>query len=188
MSNIWLTSDLHIGHNNIIKYCNRPFKDIAEMTEMLITNHNAVVAADDLVIDLGDFSLDERRVAPTLKRMNGKRILVVGNHDQCHPVHRGAEAAKKRYLEAGFQEVVVSMDMEIGGEKVHIHHMPYNADEIHGNKWEKWRPVDDGRWLCHGHTHGLWKEKGRMIDVGVDARNYAPIHIEDIAKIIKGAQ
>lgn len=37
----------------------------------------------------------------------------------------------------------------------------------------------------HGHTHGIWKQKGRMIDVGVDARGYAPMHADEISTIIR---
>ncbi len=184
--NILFSSDLHIGHANIIRYCSRPFKDVDEMTEVLVANHNALVGAEDLVIDVGDFSMQPRHVQPTLLRMNGKRILVSGNHDQCHPVNKGWEKSREKYLSWGFSEVVVSMNMEIAGEDVIITHMPYEPDPRHPGKYAKFCPEDKGGWLIHGQEPGKWKEKGKMIDVGVDARDYRPIHIDEIARIING--
>ncbi len=58
MSNIWFTSDTHFGHANIIRFCDRPFKDIQEMNERLIANWNAVVRPGDSVYHMGDFSTD----------------------------------------------------------------------------------------------------------------------------------
>ena len=46
--NIWVTSDLHFGHKNIIKYENRPFKDIEEMDKAIIELWNKTVKKDDL--------------------------------------------------------------------------------------------------------------------------------------------
>ena len=53
---IWFTADSHISHRNIIKYCKRPFSDVEEMNETLISNWNKVVGKDDFVFHLGDFS------------------------------------------------------------------------------------------------------------------------------------
>ena len=53
--NIWFTSDLHLGHGNIIKYCNRPFKDIEHMNRALIDNWNSRVKLNDVVFHVGDF-------------------------------------------------------------------------------------------------------------------------------------
>ena len=56
-SKIFLIGDLHFGHRNIIKYCNRPFKDVEDMTEKLIKNWNSVVGKNDIVYVDGDFAL-----------------------------------------------------------------------------------------------------------------------------------
>ena len=58
---IWFTSDTHFDHKNIIKYCNRPFKDIDEMNAELERRWNAVVAPGDRVFHLGDFAFTARR-------------------------------------------------------------------------------------------------------------------------------
>lgn len=79
---IYFTSDLHLNHFNIIKYCNRPFENVKEMNEALIDNWNSIVTDEDTVYVLGDFILGPADEVPTLlKRLNGTIILVRGNHD-----------------------------------------------------------------------------------------------------------
>ena len=78
-SKVWVTSDTHFLHENIIKYCDRPFKDKEEMTEALITTWNEQVGDDDLVIHLGDVTFSKDY--DVLSLLNGKKILVLGNHD-----------------------------------------------------------------------------------------------------------
>lgn len=63
---IWFTSDTHFGHANIIKYCNRPYKDTEEMNADLIKRWNSTVGKDDLVWHLGDFSLGGIKVLKTV--------------------------------------------------------------------------------------------------------------------------
>ena len=79
---IFFTADTHWGHRNIIKYCQRPFADVDEMNETLITNWNNSVGKDDIVFHLGDFAMggsaDWSRL---LDRLNGRIYLILGNHD-----------------------------------------------------------------------------------------------------------
>src|SRR5271170_819424 len=81
---IFFTSDEHYGHTNIIKYTNRPYKDVETMNRDLIARHNSVVDPLDIVYHLGDFALTHPRYAhDILKKLNGaKHILVKGNHDK----------------------------------------------------------------------------------------------------------
>lgn len=53
---IWFTSDTHFGHNNIMKFCQRPWKTVEEMDNALIQNWNSVVGENDIVFHLGDFA------------------------------------------------------------------------------------------------------------------------------------
>jgi calcineurin-like phosphoesterase family protein len=154
------------------------------MTEELIARHNAVVRPDDTVIDVGDFSMDSRLVEPMLKRFHGKRTLVVGNHDRCHPCHSRAAKWTRQYLEWGFERVVQSLDMEVGGYVVRIEHMPYVQDERHGERYAEFRPKDDGRYLFCGHVHQLFKQRGREINVGVDVWQYRPVHVDELAALL----
>ena len=182
--NTWFTSDWHINHTNVIGYSNRPFHNAAHMLDELVERHNALVKPGDIVIDVGDFSLDSRVVETSLKRLHGKRTLVCGNHDRCHRCHRGSAGWVRKYLAFGFGEVHQKLDMDIGGVSVLIEHMPYMEDGRHGLKYAEYRPKNEGRWQLHGHVHELWKEKGRMINVGVDVRDYRPMPIDEVAAII----
>lgn len=81
-SNTWIISDTHFYHDNIIKYCDRPYANSQEMNEDLISKWNAVVGKDDIIWHLGDFCFGSRNhVREILLRLNGRVNLVMGNHD-----------------------------------------------------------------------------------------------------------
>ena len=65
---VWVTSDTHFNHANIIKYCNRPFSSVEEMNETIIANWNKVVSEDDMVYHLGDFALGDKSLIPDFIR------------------------------------------------------------------------------------------------------------------------
>ena len=66
----WFTADTHLGHQNIIKYCNRPFKTLDEMDTAIIRNWNERVDPDDTVLVLGDFCF---RNSPGGKQGEGRQ-------------------------------------------------------------------------------------------------------------------
>jgi len=76
---IWLISDTHFYHKNIIKYCGRPFIDVFDMNKKLIENWNNKVKKDDIVIHLGDFG--RKNIFDIRKQLNGTIFLIRGNHD-----------------------------------------------------------------------------------------------------------
>ena len=124
----WFTADLHLGHTNIIEYCDRPFSDAATMTDALVANWNAVVAETDTVWVLGDVAMG--RIEETLgeiHRFRGRKILVAGNHDRCWHGHgKRAEGWTERYLDAGFAEIVQgTTTIELAGTVVRMGHFPY---------------------------------------------------------------
>lgn len=172
---IWVTSDEHYLHNNIIKYCNRPFTDVSHMTEELIVCHNSVVRHDDEVWHLGDFSMSEKCISDILSRLNGSHILVAGNHDKCYAVHKKSEAAVKRYLEYGFKAVHMSYQMG----PFTLNHLPYIGDGKFEDRFPQYRPQGND-WLLHGHIHELWKVKDKMINVGVDVWDYTPVSYQQL--------
>lgn len=178
---IWFTSDQHFGHENIIKYCNRPFSSAEAMNVELMRRHNVVVGVRDLVYHLGDFSMHPRELH-RLKDLNGEHHLIAGNHDRCHPVHKGWEKAKKFYLDAGFKSVDFSEQHRLpNDEDVVLHHLPYTGDHHDSEeRYAEWRPIDMGLWLFHGHVHTTWKKRDRMINVGVDQWAYAPVSLDEI--------
>lgn len=78
----WFSADLHLGHANIINYCNRPFGSVDEMNEAIITRWNERVSPHDTAWLLGDVALGDRsKTLPLLARLNGRKYLVAGNHD-----------------------------------------------------------------------------------------------------------
>src|SRR3990172_2849797 len=79
---IFFTSDTHFYHQNIIKYCKRPFKYADEMNEVMIKNWNNTITDDDEVYHLGDFALCSPTGAENIvRRLKGKKYLIRGNHD-----------------------------------------------------------------------------------------------------------
>lgn len=80
----WFTADLHLGHASIIEHCDRPFRTLDEMHETIIARWNERVASDDTVWLLGDVALGDReQTLPLVRRLNGHKRLVAGNHDLC---------------------------------------------------------------------------------------------------------
>ncbi|TXC81568.1 hypothetical protein FS935_21930 [Metabacillus litoralis] len=80
---VFIISDTHFSHNNVITYENRPFKDTNEMDEYMIKKWNDVVSENDLVFHLGDVSISgAKKSEEVLKQLNGRKILILGNHDR----------------------------------------------------------------------------------------------------------
>jgi calcineurin-like phosphoesterase family protein len=190
MPETWYTSDPHFDHRNIIKYCDRPYLDVDHMNEMLIVNHNALVAPDDVVYITGDFSLSVNALR-FVHRLNGHLIILGGNHDKFW-AGNGAKHQKfiLPYHSAGFAQVwPVGYDEHhtlTDGTRVadvHLCHFPFQGDSHDGDRFDKWRPVDDGRIVVHGHVHDAWKVNGRQINVGVDVWEYKPVHSSQILDI-----
>lgn len=189
----WYTSDQHFDHQNIIAFCNRPFKNVEEMNVELIARWNSVVSDDDEVYVLGDFAMGHRAVSvPYAQLLKGKKILVPGNHDN---VWNGrSETQQKRwrsvYTQAGFSIVDGTVDIIVGKQWALASHFPYNDIPRHEGKFDTglWHPTDDGStWLLHGHVHQAWKvdNDGRQINVGVDVWDYYPVHEDTIAEIMQ---
>ena len=171
----WLTSDTHYGHANIIKYCNRPFKDVEEMNEAQIKNHNARVKPDDVVYFLGDFcfrnSLGGKagegavdKYLTYLNRLNGRYVFIRGNHD------------KNNGLKTKTEKIFVNY----GGTRIALVHNP-----MHGDYTCKFN-------FC-GHVHDKWKFKkfekdGKetlVANVGVDQWGFKPVSFEEVLKELK---
>ena len=79
---IFFTADLHFGHENIIKFCNRPFDTVEAMNKALINNWNQAVGHDDEIYILGDFTSDNGKAKRFLPYLNGKKYMIAGNHDK----------------------------------------------------------------------------------------------------------
>jgi calcineurin-like phosphoesterase family protein len=88
-------------------------------------------------------------------------------------------------LDAGFISVHVELELVIGGQNVLLHHFPYRSESEPKQKYYGQRPVDNGRWLIHGHVHDRWKLSGRQINVSVENWNFEPVRLEKISGIIQ---
>ena len=151
---IHFTSDTHFGHANVIKYSNRPFSDAASMDEALILNWNAVVAPTDTVWHLGDFGFTKHQELETiLRRLNGTKHLVFGNHDKTIRKQRNSFLGPGLF--ASIQDYA-----EIKAEGLHLVLFHYG-----GRVWNK---SHHGSIMLYGHSHGSLPPHGKSVDVGVD--------------------
>jgi len=174
----WFTSDTHFGHARIIELCNRPFVDIDEMDNAIISNWNNVVAPDDEVFHLGDVALGPKdRWLDIFKQLNGKLNLLIGNHDALFRDNKPQYQAKWGHLYGAF-EVLGGTHLEvIDNHAVMLAHFPYDED-YQGRGF--FTPDYLGFPLVHGHTHGpehatLSSNGHPQFHVGMDAWNYTPV-------------
>jgi calcineurin-like phosphoesterase family protein len=80
---IWIISDQHFNHKNIINLCDRPFSDVDNMNDQLIKNFNYWVKKDDITYHLGDFALGKKeQIKEFIKALNGRHFIILGNHDR----------------------------------------------------------------------------------------------------------
>jgi calcineurin-like phosphoesterase family protein len=169
---IWFTSDPHYWHKNVITYCNRPFGSVEDMNSGLIRNYNAVVQDTDTVYFLGDVIFGgSAKVSAILSELKGRKILVMGNHDRQNKAHKWSGLGFTEVMDSGWY----------AGFK--LSHFPYRGDN-HDARYFAEQLEDDGvSWLLHGHVHQSWKQNGRMINVGVDVWDYAPVSFETLLEM-----
>lgn len=166
---IWFTADHHLGHANIIKFCDRPFASVEEMDAALIANWNKVIKPLDVVYHLGDFTLGDVDVANGyFSQLNGD-IMVLSNpwhHDKRWQINaRGSPC-----IRCGILPPIVVLEIEQGEGHPHaitLCHYPL----------AEWDRKHYGAWCLHGHSHGKYKSDGFIWDVGVDNNNYYPINL-----------
>lgn len=159
----WFSSDHHFGHARIIEYCKRPFSSVWEMDEALIHNHNKVVAPEDDVFFLGDFTFykDPGQISEIVRRLNGRKTLILGNHDD----------EEKHLMDVKGWSAVYYRQVEIPflGSK-----LPWTLNHFPMLSWNK---SHLGAFHLHGHTHGglHFDRTIRRVDVGVDCWHYVPV-------------
>lgn len=187
----WFTSDHHFGHRNIIDYCDRPFDSVEEMTEVMIERWNSRVGTGDIVYYGGDFSMGARRgvdLGVILERLNGVKVLMPGNHDECFKMRKKWEKWAGVYILSGFDSIIESFwaDIELQGVPFRLSHFPYGEeDSSEVARFVECRPPDDGGWLICGHIHEKWKIKDRMINMGVDVWDFYPVSEEEILEVVR---
>ena len=163
----WVTSDLHFGHTNIMKFCPqsraRYKNDVNYMNETMVKEWNDTIDPEDTVYILGDVAfLPAQKATEYMRRLNGTKILVEGNHDRKllnDPSFRGC-----------FKEVHKYLDINYEGTKVVMFHYPI----------AEWDQMHRGAVHLHGHLHGgtSGMEEFRCRDMGMDATGFIAIPME----------
>ena len=155
----FVTSDLHLGHYNIIEYCNRPFRRLDEMNNTLINNWNSQVKAKDTVFFLGDLAFGKHsKTDDWIDQLNGNIIFFKGNHDASQTI-----------------QFFTSAIVTFGDIPFYLTHDPYSVPQT-------WRG-----WIIHGHHHNNIPDKYpfihyrlKTVNVSVELTTYAPVDINII--------
>lgn len=197
VTEVFFSSDHHFGHERILELSGRPFGSIEEHDEAFVANHNQAVNPQGLTIFLGDVALGDRaRGLALLSRMNGRKILIAGNHDKCFFGASNGHSHVQTYMDAGFELVVPWMSFKLPqtakgrrGREVLLSHFPYDGDSQGEDRHSGARLRDEGVPLVHGHVHGEYKHRrsqatGAMqINVGVDVWDYHPVSAREVASL-----
>lgn len=186
MPELWFTADLHFGHGNIIKYCQRPFlsgeeqararedargnwrvsaETVRRHDEALLAAINDRVGEEDELWVVGDFCLGPLETARQYRsRIRCRQVhFVRGNHDL------------PSYDEL-FDRVMDQGMVKHRGQKIWLNHYPMRS-------WDK---AFHGAWHLYGHVHGRLQEEDaatpRLLvrDVGVDATGYVPVSFSEL--------
>ena len=184
---IWFTSDQHFYHENILKFCSRPFENIEVMNKTIIDNWNEVVGKDDVVFTLGDFVWwnDPIKIKDIVSQLNGKTIVfIMGNHDKIDSFKHLLKTCNNVkliqsdivHLKIKYQELSNASSVELV-----LSHYPLMS----------WSGRNRNCINLHGHIHSgpdnkdgfdkdlpIWK--GMQMDVGVDNNNYKPVDLQTI--------
>ena len=157
MVKYWFTADTHFGHENIIDYCNRPFKSVSHMDMELIRRWNERVKPEDVVLHLGDMAFRHvLRPRDYLDQLNGEKIIIKGNHDRHNDV----------------KSILTSAVIRYGGIDFWLSHEPKAVYKYN---------------LCgHVHGHWRVRRRGShvIVNVGVDVWDFRPIDINEILAVI----
>lgn len=175
---LFLTSDSHLGHFNICKYCHRPFQSRSEMDQTLIKNWNAVVPEDGIVVHCGDFMLphneDIKEYNKYLNQLHGRVLLLRGNHDLA-----SLDWVSDKLIAVRDQAMII-----VDGVKIFAQHYPcaaFNGDyHVYGHI----HTLADG--TCYGIDGDVTKVMGKnTYDVGVDQNGYTPVSYWQLCDIFR---
>lgn len=169
MSDIWIISDTHFGHENTCTKFKRkdgtplrPFPSAKVMDEVMVEKWNALIKPQDHVYHLGDVLINKKNF-PTLGLLNGHKRVVLGNHD-IFPIDRYIEFFEKVYGARVWEK-----------QGIIFSHIPLALSNL----------VDRGWVNIHGHLHANDIEDGHYVNVSVEHTDYAPIHFDELLKRIK---
>ena len=173
---IYFTSDLHLGHKNIVDLCKRPFANVDAMDAVLIDNWNRKVKKNDIVYLTGDVVWDKKKVASYMEQLSGKKILVAGNHDSTW--------IKREECKKYFEEIVLYLEVHLNGHPITMCHYPML--EWKSSREESKRKLG---YLIHGHIHNRIADEYRQLflqfnalNAGVDVNDFAPVTFDELVE------
>lgn len=174
----FFASDHHFFHANIIKYANRPFNNIWSMNETLIERHNSVVTSKDIVYFVGDFAFtsDEDEIINILKRLNGEKHFVAGNHDK-GMFKDSIMKQFQSFSRSPFKEIYVQdADARGGKQSITLCHYALRV----------WNKSHHGAFHLYGHSHGSLPDdpNSRSFDIGVDCWDFTPVSYDKVKKVM----
>lgn len=172
----FVTSDIHFGHKNIMSFCPvsraRFNNDVDYMNEQIIREWNEVVTPEDHTYILGDVAFcPASKAASFLKRMNGTKTLIVGNHD--------TKLIKDHEFRNCFVDIHDYKVINHNGTRVVMFHFPIS----------EWDQMHRGSVHLFGHVHGGPNslEGARALDVGMDATHRVAVPLDEmINKALQG--
>ncbi|MFH1895686.1 MAG: 2'-5' RNA ligase family protein [archaeon] len=166
--NIFFISDLHLDHSNIIKFTNRPFKNVNQMNDVIVNNWNSTVTDKDKVYFLGDmaFGKGSRKTSYWLEKLNGNTVFIEGNHEEVG----NTESYSSAY----------NVVLKYKGKKFLLVHDP------------ALKPKEWNDWIIHGHKHNndlvnypLINKRNKTINVSAELLAYKPINFNEIMKLME---
>ncbi len=185
---VYFTSDNHFGHENIIKYCDRPFSSADEMDKVMIERWNDAIGPSDTIYHLGDFTLNGYVFACQIfARLNGiiKLLGTPWHHDKRWLNAEGASTPCNKlgseiYILPPMHFIPECYPWDIGPGpdtretmvNLLLSHYPLAI----------WERKHYGAVHLHGHSHGRYKGEGRILDVGVDSWGFAPVSLEQVCE------
>ncbi|AWN38997.1 MULTISPECIES: metallophosphoesterase [Methylobacterium] len=158
---VYITADLHLGHEACLSYCARPFRSIAEHDRALVDRWNNRITDVDDVYVLGDFSigLSARELRRVFGELRGRKHLVVGNHD-------GAKTLALPWASPPRDILRVTLERT----QLFLSHYPTRS----------WPGMHAGTLHLYGHTHGAIQDTRHSCDIGVDRWAYRPVTLREI--------
>lgn len=172
---IYYTADLHLGHENVIRHCARPFSSAEEMDETLIRHWNARVHRNDTIYIVGDFFFRNRKPAEEyLDALKGKKHLIIGNHD----LSWMRKAPSPDYWMKYFESVSPMSSIRDSGALVTLCHYPMMS----------WQGSGRGGYMVFGHIHNntnasfwpLIRGSPLMLNAGVDINGFKPATLSEL--------
>ena len=177
---IWLTSDLHLFHNQEFVYKSRGFDTVEEMNAAIEANWNELIAEDDTVYILGDLMVGGKSAGneagmQIVRRLKGEKHIVLGNHDT------DARVALYRN-EPSIKDVQYATLLRFGGYRFYLSHYPSITTNL------QHETLKQGTINLYGHTHSkerFYNDTPFMYNVSLDAHDNRPVSIEQILAEVK---